>query len=109
MFLPPTNGCRILIYGRDSTLLDTRRMLLASTGFQADTASSLDELRSEVRCAQPPYELVILCHTVSKEDRDSVHHLLENSGIGLYQLERLVHPEHFLNVVSARTNEQAHS
>lgn len=107
MFLPPTNGYRILVYGRDFTLMDTRRMLLASTGFQADTVSNLNELRSAVRHAQPPYELVILCHTVPEEERVSVRHLLQNAGIGLYQLERLVHPERFINVVSGRTHEQA--
>lgn len=99
MLLPPTNGYRILIYGRDFTLMDTRRLLLASAGFQADMVSSLAELRSVVRHAQPPYELVILCHTVPKEDRASVRHLMENVGAGLYQLERLVPPERFLNVV----------
>jgi hypothetical protein len=109
MLLPPTNGYGILIYGRDFTLLDTRRMLLASWGFQADTVSTFDELRSAVYHAQPTYELLILCHTVSKEDRAMVRHLIENTGIGLYQLERLIPPKRFLNAVSGKTYEDADS
>lgn len=109
MFLPPTNGYRILVYGRDFTLMDTRRMLLASTGFRADTVSSFSDLGFAVRHAQPPYELVILCHTVPEEERVSVRRLIEKAGIGLYQLERLVHPERFINVVSGRTHEQTSS
>jgi DNA-binding response OmpR family regulator len=76
MFAPPTNGYRILVYGRDSTLLGTRRMLLASTGFETQTVSSLQQLRSALRDAEPPYELIILCHTVPPDERIAI----QNSG-----------------------------
>lgn len=107
MLLPPTNGHRLLIYGRDYTLLDTRRMLLASSGFQADIVSTLDQLRSAVRRAQPPYELVILCHTISREDRAVVRDLIEKTRIGLYQLEKLIPPKRFLTAVSGKAYENA--
>lgn len=105
MLLPPTNGYRILIYGHDFTLLDTRRMLLASTGFHADTVSTLDELRFAVHHAQPPYELVILCHTISNDDREAVRQLIDKTATGLYQLDRLVAPKRFINTVYEKTYE----
>jgi hypothetical protein len=99
MFAPPTNGYRILIYGRDPALLETRRMLLASAGFEASTVSSIQQLRQSLRRAEPPYELIILCHTVPTDERIETRKLAEKTGIGLYQLEFLETPPRFISTV----------
>jgi hypothetical protein len=100
MVAPPTNGYRILIYGRDSTLLETRRLLLASGGFRVNTASDLPEFRSSVERERPGYELFILCHTVPKEERRIVEDMASHADAGLYQLERLESPPRFMGRIS---------
>ncbi len=103
MFAPPTNGYRILIYGWDPALLETRRLLLASAGFEASAVSSIQELRQRLRWAEPPYQLIILCHTVPTEERIESRKLAEKMGIGLYQLDFLETPPRFIGTVSEMT------
>jgi hypothetical protein len=100
MFAPPTNGYRILIYGRDSTLLETRRLVLASSGFRVDTVSTLQQFQRAVEQAQPPYELFILCHTVSAEEQEEIKALALGLNTGLYQLQRMECPPQFVDTVS---------
>jgi hypothetical protein len=106
MFAPPTNGYRILVYGRDSTLLETRRMLLASTGFEAETVSSLQQLRSALRNSEPPYELIIVCHTVPADERVEIQKLAARVRVGLYQLQLFEAPTRFIGTVSGMTVER---
>lgn len=100
MIAPPTNGYRILIYGRDSSLLETRRLLLASTGFRVNTVSDLRQFRFSIKREQPPYALFILCHTVPKEERAMIEELAVQTGAGLYQLERMEKPPQFIHRVA---------
>jgi hypothetical protein len=100
MIAPPTNGYRILIYGRDSTLLETRRLLLASGGFRVNTVSNLVELRRYVERERPGYELFILCHTVPDEERQAIEGIAVRMDAGLYQLERMESPPRFVSTIS---------
>jgi hypothetical protein len=58
---PPCPTC-ILLYGKDSRLLQTRQWVLENAGYRvlATTDLSEDQLK-------PPVELLILCHTLSCE------------------------------------------
>jgi hypothetical protein len=100
MFAPPTNGYRILIYGRDSTLLETRRLILASSGFRVDTVSTLHKFQRAVEQAQPRYELFILCHTVPAQEQEEIRALAVSVNTGLYQLQRMEPPPQFIGTVS---------
>ena len=57
----------ILLYGHDDVLLFTRRAILEKTGFRVFTASYLHEV--EVIAATQPIDLLVLCQTVSYEER----------------------------------------
>jgi hypothetical protein len=100
MIAPPTNGYRILIYGRDSTLLETRRLLLASSGFRVNIVSNLLEFRRSVDREQPGYELFILCHTVPDDERSVIEGVATRTDAGLYQLERMESPPRFIGRTS---------
>jgi hypothetical protein len=100
MIAPPTNGYRILIYGRDSTLLETRRLLLATGGFRVNTVSNLPQFRASVDRERPRYELFILCHTVPDEERRTIEDIASHTDAGLYQLERMENPPQFVGRVS---------
>jgi len=100
MIAPPTTGYRILIYVRDSTLLETRRLLLASAGFQVNTVCNLQKLGASVERERPLYELFIRCHTVPEEERRISGDVASRIDAGLYQLERLESPPQFVDRVS---------
>jgi DNA-binding NtrC family response regulator len=56
----------ILIFGRDSTLLETRGWILERTGALILSAASL--LETEQIAAQYSISLLVICHSVSQED-----------------------------------------
>jgi hypothetical protein len=53
---------RILTYGHDSVLLETRRLLLEQGGFPGDTANTLQEFEARIAETQASYGLYVLCH-----------------------------------------------
>ena len=58
----------ILIYGHDAGVLETRRLLLESVGFTVTAAmepATISQLLNG-----PAFDLSVLCHTLSREERD---------------------------------------
>lgn len=58
---------RILLYGANARLLETRRMVLEKSGFQVYATTQLREL--EKLMSAVPFELFIVGHTLSSEQR----------------------------------------
>jgi hypothetical protein len=100
MIAPPANGHKILVYGNDSSLLHTRRLVLASAGFEVDTVSDLTQFRHFANSAEPPYELFILCHTVTEAERRQIGLIAVDRRVGLYQLERMEPPPLLVDTTS---------
>jgi hypothetical protein len=109
MSAPPTNGHRILVYGRDSSLLHTRRLVLAAAGYDTDTVSDLRLLRQFIERSDPPYELLILCHTVPVEERAVISSITRNAKLGLYQLQRMEPPPRLVGTASSLMQNQPKS
>lgn len=88
----------LAFYGEDSTLLDTRRLLLNREGYDVDTVvterSFADIMRSAAR-----YSLVILCYTLP-DARATAHAIAGRAGVPVWQLESLMGPPKFLAAVS---------
>ena len=61
--LPPA---RVLIYGRDPVLLETRRLVLLHSGFDVKVALQLQETVDLL--ATRSFDLFILCHSLSSKD-----------------------------------------
>lgn len=61
----PKHKSRVLCFGRDLDLLRTRTQVLARK-YDAVELSDVDEL--ECLPAEPAFDLVLLCHSVSLED-----------------------------------------
>ena len=101
MFAPAENGCRILAYGLDSILLESRSLLLVSAGFRVETASSPSRLPQTVGSSQLPYELVVVCQTVPREELERIAVIAERSNVGLYRCTPMERPEHFLDSVGS--------
>jgi hypothetical protein len=100
MIAPLTEKFQILIYGKDIRLLETRKLLLASSGFRVHTVSSLEQFRSVANEKRSQYELFILCHTIPEEERLKIRAMATHQGIGLYQLERMEAPPRFIGKVA---------
>ncbi|MGI4828914.1 MAG: hypothetical protein ACRYFU_12100, partial [Janthinobacterium lividum] len=56
----------ILVYGRDPSLLDTRRWVLERAGYRVLTAQTLAEARH--LAATEPVSVLLLCHGLSAQD-----------------------------------------
>jgi len=57
----------IVMLGRDTHLLETRKWVLQSLGYRVLTMSRLAEL--DGLAPTPPVNLVVLCHTLSTKER----------------------------------------
>lgn len=60
----------ILVYGSDSSLLATRRMVLETLGGRVETA--VDQKEAEQLLLNPEFELLVLCFTISSEERELI-------------------------------------
>jgi DNA-binding NtrC family response regulator len=56
----------ILVYGRDTGLLQTRQWLLEASGYRVLTATEISEVKGLV--AEEGIDLLILCHSLSTEE-----------------------------------------
>jgi hypothetical protein len=91
---------RILTYGHDSVLLETRRLLLEQGGFAGDTASTLQEFEARIAETQRRYGLYVLCHTVPVAERHAIAAAALKAKTAVYQLTAAIAPPDFLIKVS---------
>jgi DNA-binding response OmpR family regulator len=75
----------VLLHGHDAVLLDTRRMVLEVQGFEV--LSSMQESTVLKALVSRRIDLLILCHTLSKEECD---HLLDSAKRYQPAMKRLV-------------------
>jgi hypothetical protein len=92
---------RILTYGYDAVLLDTRRLLLTQAGYQAETAANAQEFKTALDGLEPSFKLLVLCHTVPLSEQTAIAASAERSKIAVYRVPALVPPTDFLAHVSA--------
>ena len=59
----------ILVYGRDPSLLDTRRWVLERAGYRVLTAQALAEAKH--LAATEPVKVLLLCHSLSAQDSEN--------------------------------------
>ena len=78
------NPAVILIFGRDSTLLETRGWLLGRTGALILSATSLIE--TEKIAAGHKISLLVICHSVSQEDCEQLLSVVDRLQPGVRKL-----------------------
>jgi hypothetical protein len=98
---------KILIYGHDQMLRETRAQLLQNKGFSIDRPSTLGEFRRFVSMSTP-YLLLILCQSLSVELREAGTELFSriHRGVPIYDLRSSVEPTSFLAEVDRLLNER---
>jgi CheY-like chemotaxis protein len=68
----------VLAVGRDPSLLKTRNLVLQSAGYMVESASSVKEAVDRFQSGD--FDLVLLCHSVPRKDRDRLTSLIRTSG-----------------------------
>jgi CheY-like chemotaxis protein len=68
----------ILSVGENRTLLETRNIILRSTGYIVESARSLKQAIDQ--CRARDFDAVIMCHSVSSKDRDCLTCWIRASG-----------------------------
>lgn len=61
-----TQSADLLLYGSDAKLLETRRMVLEREGYHISAIT--DPISTEPYLSKTPFDLLILCHTLSPDD-----------------------------------------
>jgi CheY-like chemotaxis protein len=68
----------VLAVGTDPSLLKTRSLVLQSAGYMVESASSVKEAVDRFQSGD--FDLVLLCHSVPRKDRDRLTSLIRASG-----------------------------
>ena len=89
---------RILTYGLDESLLQTRQMLLQQAGYTVDTASTPESFQAHMAGAETAYSLLILCHTIAIPEQENISSRL-SPQTAVYRLKEPVSPSVFLKQV----------
>src|ERR1700712_5300797 len=88
---------KILMYGLDPVLLETRRMILEHAGFEVEITQDSQDF--QLRTASIDYNLLIVCHTIPKTEQRQIA-LIENSEQShVLQMPILLLPDTFLKQV----------
>ena len=92
-----TKPRKILIYGLDPVLLDTRRRILERVGFEVQVALGRDEFQG---CTtEAGYDLLIICHTIPESEQRQLSLAEDPKRPHVLQVTRLVPPDTFLRQV----------
>jgi CheY-like chemotaxis protein len=68
----------VLAVGTDPSLWKTRSLVLQSAGYMVESASSVKEAFDRFQSGD--YDLVLLCHSVPRKDKDRLTSLIRASG-----------------------------
>lgn len=88
---------KVICFGNDATLLETRLLLLRSAGFDA---RSMEPRHASTTFEQENSGLaVLLCHTLSPGESASIRDLAAGKA-KVVHLDRLIGPENLLRMVA---------
>ena len=68
----------ILAVGKDPMILNTRSLILRSAGYIVKSSTAIDEAVALTRVVDA--DLVLLCHSISEQERDWVRRAIRASG-----------------------------
>jgi DNA-binding response OmpR family regulator len=95
-----SNSHRLLMYGRDPMLLNVRSLVLSQAGFDVTAVETSRELEEQIAAKKRHYDLLVLCHTVQQEERDSLNVIATQSRVPVYQLDPFVNAPDLIGQVS---------
>jgi hypothetical protein len=90
------NSCRILTYGKDETLLMTRKAILETARFTCDNAHTAEDFVGCINSSPRGYDIFIVCHSVPPEEQQVIVEAAKGSDVEVYVLKALIQPEDFV-------------
>jgi hypothetical protein len=96
-----TNPGRVLLFGRDRSLLDTRALVLKSARLAVDIATDIDTFKKRIADRETPYGAVICCYTTPETECEEVASIAERSQIPVLQLDCALQPTSLIAQVTA--------
>ena len=84
---------RLLLYGYDQILLETRCSVLRIAGFDICTLIEPGAFKSALDAVGEPYDLLVICHSVPVNERDTIRSLAAQFRMPIFQIEAHIQPE----------------
>jgi len=94
-----SNPARLLLFGKDPELLDSRAKVLRSAGVIADIAVDLDDFEVRVTNSDSIYDVVVCCHTVTEAECNEVIAICNRTRTTFTTVERLLPPRILIDQV----------
>ncbi len=94
-----SNTPSILVYGQDDVLLYTRGAILRAAEMQAETTQTRREFVKQIAMAENPYDLYVLCHSISAAEQREICALAANTRVKVYPMSYAVTPTEFIESV----------
>jgi hypothetical protein len=96
-----TNPDRVLLFGKDRTMLNTRALVLQSTRLAVDIATDIETFKQRVIDPNTRYGAVICCYTTPESECEEVAAIAARSHLPVLQLDGLVQPISLIAQVTA--------
>jgi hypothetical protein len=101
----PPIAHRILLFGKDAQLLETRALVLRRAGMVVDVAIDIDIVRVLKASPRSTYEVVVCCHTASEAQYNEVIAINSRNRTSLMKLGYPVSPLEIIDQVSSLIRE----
>ena len=95
-----SNPARLLLFGKDPELLETRAKVLRSAGMIADIAVDLDDFEVRITNSDSVYDVVVCCHTVTEAECNEVIAISNLTRATVMMVERLLPPRALVDQVT---------
>jgi DNA-binding response OmpR family regulator len=90
----------LLMYGRDRTILELRRIVLSRAGYDVTFVTNTLDLSEALEWGDSPFDLLVLCQTVPCGERDSLDTLAASAKIPVYRIKASEDPQDLVVSVS---------
>jgi len=87
MLPQPVNPHRLLLFGKEETLLELRAKVLRSVGLAVDTSVALPDFTNQISISGNTYDGIVCCHTVTETECEEIAAIAGRSRIPLLRLE----------------------
>ena len=95
-----SNPARLLLFGNDAELLETRGNVLRSAGMVADLSVDIDDFKVRITAPGLIYDVIVCCHTVTEAQRNQIIALSDQTSTKLTILECLLSPRELIAQVA---------
>src|ERR1700733_1078264 len=100
MSVESPNPDRLLLFGRDANLLETRAMVLRSAGMTVDVAVDIGAFKGRITAPGSIYDVVVCCYTATTAECNEIIPIANRTRTSLLMLEHLLSPQALIDQVS---------